>query len=230
MTRSTFLVLALVLGTTTAHAELAPAAKVRLDAGLARYSAGQYESAIVEFEAAFEIDPEPSLLFTWAQAERLAGHCDQAVPRYRRFIASKPSQAAIDLANNGISLCESQRTGGGGPPPPPPPPPRSERGGLPWYKNPAGGAVIGGVACLGVSVGFFLASNGNRDRADHATTSDVFDDYLDVATTQRRIGVTFLVVGAGLLGGGIGYHLYTRSSSRTVVGTTGTSLYIAGAF
>ncbi len=206
----------------TARAELAPAAKARLDAGLAQYNAGHFESAVVELEAAYEIDPDPSLLFTWAQAERLAQRCDSAVPRYRKFIASKPSAAAIELANNGIALCEAARPGsaaavGDAP--------------LPWYKNPVGGAVVVGVVGIGVGAGFLIASSGNRDRADHAATSDVFEHYLDVATTQRRIGVTVLVLGAGLAGGGIGYHLWTkRSRTRTVVGTTGSSLFVAGEF
>lgn len=214
--------------TGAARAELAPAAKVRLDAGLAQYNAGHFEAAIVELEAAYEIDPEPSLLFTWAQAERLAAHCDSAVPRYRKFIASKPSAAAIELANNGIALCEAPRRDG----------PRREAPAsavsdpsLPWYKNPVGGAVVAGVVGVGVGVGFLIASSASRERADQAATSDVFEDTLAVATTQRRIGITFLVVGAGLVGGGIGYHLWTtRSQARAVVGTTGTSLFVAGEF
>jgi len=215
--------LALLLVQGVARADLAPAAKAKLDVGLVQYNAGHYEAAIVEFEEAYEIDPDPSLLFTWAQAERLADHCDAAVPRYRQFITSRPSTAAVDLANNGIALCDAASKGIT-------PACVAERP-LPWYKNPVGGAVVAGVVGLGVGIGFLVAASGNRDSADHAPTSDVFDNYLDRATTERRVGVTFLVVGAGLVGGGLVYHYWTkRSRSRAVVGTTGTSLFVAGEF
>jgi len=212
--------LALLAVPAVAHAELSAAAKAKLDIGLAQYTAGHYEAAIVELEAAYEIDPDPSLLFTLAQAERLAGHCDEAVPRYRQFISSRPSVDAVELANNGIALCKAAAPKG-----------VVFTGELPWYKNPVGGAVVGGVIVAGVGVGFLIAASGTRDRADHAQTSDAFEDYLDRATTQRRIGVTFAVIGAGLVGGGLAYHFWTkRSRSRAVVGSTGTSLFVAGEF
>lgn len=203
-----------------ARADLKPAAKAKLDAGLSHYQAAQYESAIVELEAAYEIDPDPGLLFTWAQAERLAGKCGDAVPRYRKFIATKPSDEAIALAENGISLCEATGSGGGC---------QTERP-LPWYKNPVGGAVVAGVVGIGVGIGFFVAASGNRDRADGAMTSGEFESHLDTATTQRRIGSVLTVVGAGLIGGGIWWHYHSKKSRGAVVGTTGTSLYVAGEF
>ncbi len=223
MIRATHLLAALVLLHGVARADLSAPAKAKLDVGLVQYNAGHYEAAIVEFEEAYEIDPDPSLLFTWAQAERLAEHCDAAVPRYRQFISSRPSAAAVDLANNGIALCEvaSKST----------PPACSAERPLPWYKDPVGGAVVAGVVGFGVGIGFLIAASGNRDSADHATTSDVFDTYLERATTDRRVGVTFLAIGVGLVGGGIGYHYWTkRSRSRAIVGTTGTSLFVAGVF
>ena len=223
MMRATPILVALVLLQGVARADLSAPAQAKLDVGLVQYQAGHYEAAIVEFEAAYEIDPDPSLLFTWAQAERLADHCDVAVPRYRTFIASRPSAAAVDLANNGIALCEAAGKGIA--------PGCAPEVKLPWYKNPVGGAVVAGVVGFGVGIGFLIAASGNRDSADHATTSDVFDTYLDRATTERRVGVTFLVIGAGLVGGGLGYHYWTkRSRSRAVVGTTGTSLFVAGEF
>lgn len=206
-----------------ARADLQPAAQAKLDIGLQHYKAGEYESAIVQLEAAYEIDPDPGLLFTWAQAERLAGKCGEAVPRYRKFIASKPSDEAIALAENGISLCEA--TGAK-----PPPATCTVEKPLPWYKNPAGGAVVAGVVGIGVGIGFFVASSGNRDRADGATTSGEFERYLDTATTQRRLGALFTVAGAGLVGGGIWWHYHSKKSRGAVVGTTGTSLYVAGEF
>lgn len=212
-------------GVPVARAELSPAAKARLDAGVAHYTAGRYVAAIAEYEAAYAIDPDPQVLFAWAQAERLAGRCGSAVPRYRKYLESRPSADAVELATNLIALCESTAKASTSAPS------TGERS-VPWYKDPVGGAVVAGVAGLGVGIGFFVASSGNRDRADTAQTSAQFDAYLDRATTQRRIGATFLVLGAGLVGGGIGYHLWSRRqrAARPVVGIAGTSLFIAGTF
>ncbi len=226
--RAPFVILTLVAALTTsgiARAELAAGAKVRLDAGLGHYNAGRYEAAIAEFEAAYAIDPDPQLLFTWAQAERLANRCSAAVPRYRKYLESRPSADAVTLATNGIALCEATAK------PTPVEPCTTDRN-APWYKDPVGGAVVAGVVGIGVGIGFFVASSGNRDRADTAQTSAQFEAYLDRATTQRRIGATFLIVGAGLVGGGIGYHFWSKRGRARgpVVGTTGSSLYFAGEF
>ena len=223
--RALLVVSVIALAPAIAHADLKPAAQAKFDAGVAQYNAGHYESAITLLEDAYELDPDPGVLFTWAQAERLAGKCTTAVPRYRKFIASRPSSEAIALATNGIQLCEAEAKGIATAPP------CTVAKPLPWYKDPVGGAVVAGVVGLGVGVGFFVASSGNSDRADSAQTSAEFNDLLDRATTQRRIGITLTVVGAGLIGGGLAYRFVKNKKSRgAAVGTTGTSLFIAGEF
>src|SRR4051812_16384314 len=168
------LAIVVVVSPAIARADIAPPAKAHLDAGLAQYKAGHYESAIGEFEAAYEIDPDPQLLFAWAQAERLADHCASAIPRYPKYIASKPSAEAADLANNGIALCEAKAQPGATCA-------AGERP-VPWYKDPVGGAVVGGTIALGVGIGFLIASSGTSDRAGRAQTSAAFDDLIDRAT------------------------------------------------
>jgi tetratricopeptide (TPR) repeat protein len=215
----------IALAPAAAQADLKPAAQAKFDAGVSQYNAGNYESAITLLEEAYDLDPDPGVLFTWAQAERLAGRCGEAVPRYKKFIASKPSNEAIALATNGIQLCEAEAKGISSTPA------CTVERPLPWYKDPIGGAVVAGVVGIGVGIGFFVASSGNSDRADSAQTSAQFNDLLDRATLQRRIGVTLTVVGAGLIGGGLVYRHVTKKKSRgAVVGTTGTSLFIAGEF
>lgn len=215
----------IALAPAAAIADMKPAAQAKFDAGVAQYNAGNYESAITLLEDAYELDPDPGVLFTWAQAERLAGKCSRAMPRYRKFIASKPSNEAIALASNGIQLCEAEAKGIASAPP------CTVSKPLPWYKDPIGGAVVVGVVGLGVGIGFFVASSGNRDRADSAQTSAAFNDLLDRATMQRRIGITLTAVGVGLIGGGLTYrYLVNRRSRGPVVGATGTSLFIAGEF
>jgi tetratricopeptide (TPR) repeat protein len=223
--RALLAVSVIALAPRAALADMKPAAQAKFDAGVSQYSAGHYESAITLLEEAYELDPDPGVLFTWAQAERLAGKCKEAVPRYKKFIATRPSDEATALATNGIQLCEAEAKGIA------PAPACIVAKPLPWYKDPVGGAVVAGVVGIGVGIGFFVASSGKSDRADSAQTSAEFNDFLDQATTQRRIGITLTVVGAGLIGGGLVYrHVRNKKSRGAVVGTTGTSLFVAGEF
>jgi len=216
--------LVLTFAASRVHAEgLSPAAQARLDAGVTQYNAGNYAAAITEYEAAYALQADPQILFAWAQAERLANRCTLAVPRYRRYLASHPSADATALANNGIALCEATGVSSAASNPERP---------LPWYQDPVGGAVVAGVVGIGVGIGFLIASSGNSDRAGSAQTSAAFNDRIDKATTQRRIGVTVMLLGGGLVGGGLGYHYWTKRkhASATVVSTDGHSLFVAGAW
>lgn len=209
--------------------ELKKEAQLRLDAGLREYDSGNYDRAIKEFEAAYGIDPDPDLLLAWAQAERLADKCEVAVPRYRRYLDSKPGAEGVALARSGIDLCVASA---------PKDRPKAHADDcklvqpLPWYKNPIGGAIVVGVAGIGVGTGFLIAASGNRDVADSAVTSDRFESLLDRATMQRRVGVTLMVFGAALIGGGIGYRYATRpkETPSTVVSTDGRSIFVARTF
>src|SRR5258705_12879333 len=71
----------------------APGAKDHLDTGLALYDAGNYNAAVVELETAYRLDPQPQLIFAIAQAKRLGGHCDEALPMYARYLATEPGQS-----------------------------------------------------------------------------------------------------------------------------------------
>jgi tetratricopeptide (TPR) repeat protein len=97
--------------------KLAPEAKQHLDLALKAYGADDYETAALEFDAAYKIDPEPSLLYGLAQAKRLGGHCDEALPIYKRYLDTKPTKSQVAAARSGIKLCEAA------PKPAPPPDP-----------------------------------------------------------------------------------------------------------
>jgi tetratricopeptide (TPR) repeat protein len=85
---------------------MAPSARARLERGLAHYGAREYEAAIDEFRAGYEIDPRPEFLFAMAQAERLSGDCASAVILYRRFLATDPPASHADPARASLERCE----------------------------------------------------------------------------------------------------------------------------
>jgi tetratricopeptide (TPR) repeat protein len=70
-------------------------AKVRYLAGRKHYDLGEFDAAIVEFEAAHALYPDKSFLFNIGQAHRQAGHAPQAIDAYRRFLASDGVTADI---------------------------------------------------------------------------------------------------------------------------------------
>ncbi len=67
------------------------AAKKLVDDGLAAYNTKDYDKAIELYKQAFGLIPHPILLFNIAQAHRLAGRPDKAVPFYERYLERDPS-------------------------------------------------------------------------------------------------------------------------------------------
>jgi hypothetical protein len=88
----TLLCLALLLAARASFADKDPpkdpVARARLEIGSERYRAGDYKAAAAEFCAAYKREAHPRLLYNWAQAERLAGNCEGAVPLYRKLMDS----------------------------------------------------------------------------------------------------------------------------------------------
>jgi hypothetical protein len=78
-------------------------AKKLVQDGIAAQDAKDYSRAIALYLKAFSLDPHPLLLFNVAQAHRLAGCPQRAVPFYERYLALEPkgtqsaaARAALD--------------------------------------------------------------------------------------------------------------------------------------
>jgi hypothetical protein len=94
----------LVAAATTARAEPKPApalvkqAKVHYRQGMAFHQSGRYDDAIQEYRAAYELIPQPELLFDIAQAYRLKGDRSTAIEYYRRYLDVAPNGRVHDKA------------------------------------------------------------------------------------------------------------------------------------
>jgi hypothetical protein len=66
------------------------AAKVHHDEGVKYYNIGRFEEAIKEFEAAYDLDPHPTLLFNLAQCHRQRGGSERAIFFYKRYLQMAP--------------------------------------------------------------------------------------------------------------------------------------------
>src|SRR5437879_844113 len=61
-------------------------AKSLFERGMTIYALGHYAEAAPLFERAFEIKPDPALLYNAAQAHRLAGHSARALTLYQSYL------------------------------------------------------------------------------------------------------------------------------------------------
>jgi tetratricopeptide (TPR) repeat protein len=82
--------LLLVAGPASAQRELREA-KQHHDLGIKEYNIGHFDAAIAEFEKAYELDPDPVLLYNVAQAHRQKGDPERAIFFYRRYLQMSPS-------------------------------------------------------------------------------------------------------------------------------------------
>ena len=171
----------MLVGSTTARADdpaLSPPARSHFAAGQRAYDAHDYATASNEFAATYELDHQPVLLYSWAQAERLGAHCTSAIALYHRFLASPGiSSASSELARHWLAVCEDQLP-------------------TPWYRDKLlVGLAAGGLVGIGVGTAFLVDSSGTADEATHAPTLDAHDVLLHDATRQREIGGVMLTLG-----------------------------------
>jgi tetratricopeptide (TPR) repeat protein len=74
-------------------------------AAIAFYNERKYPEAIAEFEAAYEVDPQPLIVFNIGQAYRKGGLLDEALVKYREYLDKDPA-AERDRVNDIIKDVE----------------------------------------------------------------------------------------------------------------------------
>ncbi len=216
--------------------EMDPEAREHFDRGLASYNDKAYASAIKDLQIAYALDPQPGVLFAWAQAERLHGRCSRATKLYSRFLKSRPSQQQTEAARQGLARCKDQpdavtreqpedapadepedapeTTPAEDTAPTPAPPtdtPKKRRvDGLGY------GLLGGGVALGTVGAALLGAGQSQARRADEGAAS--YEDYAADATHVHRLriagGVLAGVGGALIVAGVVKLVLHRRESRR----------------
>lgn len=92
-------------GPADAAAPMGVEAKSHYERGLTLYAERAFDAAVQEFQWGYAIEPRREFLFAEAQAQRLAGRCDRALPLYERFLASGPSPLQTEAARLAIERC-----------------------------------------------------------------------------------------------------------------------------
>ena len=141
---------------------LQPACKLLFDQGRQQSGAGQFADALRSYKLAYEVTPDPRLLYSIARVLHKQGQTAEAIPYYRKFLATpftKPADAAQKVpAQEFLAQCEAVQ------PPPDPPKPvivtppdpaptaiESKR--VPLYKRWWLWTIVGGAAAVAVGVG-----------------------------------------------------------------------------
>lgn len=202
-----------------------PAAQAALDAGLEHFYAEDFDGASAAFSEAYAIEPTPFLLYSWAQAERYAEHCDKAISLFERFLSTAPPGTEAAKARKSIVECGGippadvptaettptvppPRLGDTVPPEPAPPPadvstdsaaPRINRLGL------IVGVTLAAAGTFTSASGGIVLAGGRRMRSDAPgeATQQAYVDGLDRAQRRQVSGAALIGVGAALLVSGI---------------------------
>jgi tetratricopeptide (TPR) repeat protein len=211
--------------------QLSPAAE-HLQRGLRYFNVQEYGPAMSEFKQAYELDPKPSYLFNYAQAQRLGGLCEDAIRSYRAFLRSNPAPNWAATAQTNIDKCEKELAARppaaavAAPPPaaappaaaPPttPPvtttttvttPPRRRA----WYKDPLGDVLAaGGLLICGAGIGLW---KWGLDDVEAANSASLYKDYLahaNGAEAREVAGIAMVGVGGALVIGGVARWIALR--------------------
>lgn len=169
----------------------------------------RWDAAADAFEQAYVLDPRPEYVFAKAQARRFAGDCERAIADYREFIELAPPPAAIEEARGHIASCGGEAEPAPTPapaprveptPPPavdPPPPAPQPR---PWFRDPAGHALLwSGVAIAATGGGLLGEGLARRQRAEVADSEEEYRDARRGGETLYLVGIPLLSVGGALV-------------------------------
>src|SRR5437868_999002 len=83
-------------------------AKAHVARATALHKAGEHADAFVELKAAYELDPQPALLFAMGQVNVQLHRCADAVGYYEQYLATNPSPAQANITREAIDACKAE--------------------------------------------------------------------------------------------------------------------------
>ncbi len=67
---------------------------------------GRYEDALVELEKAYDLDPQPSILYAFGQVHVKLGKCQSAIDYYTQYLGTNPPAGPAQNATQAINACK----------------------------------------------------------------------------------------------------------------------------
>jgi tetratricopeptide (TPR) repeat protein len=183
------------------------AARVHFQSGTRYFDRGEYEAAIREFGAAFELSGRPQLLYnlylaherlgqTRDAAETLAAYLDQV----EEVEGRERLEARLETLRRRVAKLDAEEAAARAAESEPAPAPEPRRGGMPLPALVSFGAAGAGLVTFAVAGGLALAEDGSlADRCGAnagrtCTESDL--DKLGRRTTAADVGIAVTAVGA----------------------------------
>ncbi|MFN0253230.1 MAG: hypothetical protein ACKV2T_40540, partial [Kofleriaceae bacterium] len=192
---------------------------VAYDAGNAAFDAKDYAKARAEFLKAYDLRPEPIILYNIAQTYRLEGNSKMAIDYYRRYLAeSKDAEDLRKKAEDHVQTLEAiekkraeendkkpdgavevprdKPTGNDTPPPAEPPPSDVQR----KRTIPLGSKIAAGVTGVGVIVSIILTKRGidkEEDLKNNPMATEA--DAKDVESAQNLINISWGITAAAAI-------------------------------
>ncbi|MBL8914273.1 MAG: tetratricopeptide repeat protein [Archangium sp.] len=101
---------ALLLVAGVAHAdEVEVRARAAALEGKKAFDTNDFVKAISKYEEAYRLKPAPGLLFNLAQSHRKAGHLDEALSYFKRYLETNPAKPQADAVETLITQTEAER-------------------------------------------------------------------------------------------------------------------------
>lgn len=246
-------ILVLVMSAATVDAKpFRKSAKSHIDKATKAHKDGKFDVALNELQAAYELEPQPKLLFAIAQVHAKLGDCDSAVDNYNKFLAATKDKSKHAVVKQAITACKPKVEPPPPPPveaePPPPPPPTPEpvveptppppvvvapkpapvatiTTKRPFYRDVLGDVlVLGGVAVGVVSFIEYRGALADLDEAERADNINAYNDLVGSAHDKRKI--TLVLAGGSVMlvaAGVLRFAIHGGGETRTKVAVIPTS-------
>jgi tetratricopeptide (TPR) repeat protein len=185
----------------------------------AAYKAGEFEHAVELLRRAYDLYPEPLLLYNLARALEGMGDLQGAVLEYQRYLVAAPDVRDRGAIERRIAMMREQLAQRDQPHPPPPPPQP-----LPQGPPPASGqtterpvnttpfVMMGvGVAAIIGGGAFGYMSAARHDDAVKAPVQADAQRYQDRAETYALTANVMFVAGGAFAAGGLVWALINRA-------------------
>ena len=184
--------------------------------GQAFFQVGDYDHALVEYQAALDLSAEPSLIFNIALCHDRANRSEQALDAFRHYLEIAPDGAVADEAREDIARltpvvekikadraeaarlrAEEARRAEAARRIEPPAPVSRPPSRAPLYVMAAGAAIAVGGGVM------HLLARQARDQAAHAPDADTYFDRRDTLAFERRLAIGAYAAGATAIAVGV---------------------------
>ncbi|HWU89518.1 MAG TPA: tetratricopeptide repeat protein [Kofleriaceae bacterium] len=208
------LVALLVLGAGPASAEPDADARAKASAhfkqGQAFFNRGDFDHALAEYQAAFDLSAEPLLVFNIALCHDRANRPEQALAAFRRYLELAPNGGVADEAREDVARLtpivdklaadrtaeearKREAAANASRPPPPPPKPLAPPSRVPLY------IVVAGAAVTAAGATFHVLSSRTRGRLEDAPDPDSYFADRDTFKLQRGLAIGGYAAGAATM-------------------------------